>query len=1503
MKEIKLKISLDGSGKVVSQIDDIGDGLHDLDVRDARHAKQALDQIDRTTFNHLRSQLKNTSQQLQEFGDNIKARGQDISQFGRSLTVGVTLPLLGLGVAALKTFADVEMAVASISTIKPEIDTKVLFSQLNEMSTRVPQTAVQLGEGLYNIFSSINVTHAEGLKLLENFARGATAAQTDAKTFGTAVLGVMNAYKLSVEDAAHISDVFFNTVNLGVVTGEQLATQLGEVTQAAKNAGVGFDELGALIVGVTKEGGNASVNINNLSDFLQKLPTKESSAALKQLGVDVQIDGKFRPVIDVLGDLKTKLDAMPPAAKALAMQKIFPDSQARIGALTLLSQLDAVKEALEVNKTTAGAADAAYKKIAGTASVQFQLLKNTTVAILAEIGSALLPVLQPIIIWISQNLIPAVKQAVESFKTWSPQMQRIAVIAGALVAALGPALVVIGGIVTAVGSFVAAAGALGGVGTLITVISAAFAGLAAGVGAIVTVVYAVSKAWDEGLGPIASAAVMMVGSVIAAFVPFIGIPIMVFGIAVTIYKVWESNFGGIRDFTLKVWEVIKSAFDVALNAISNLTSEIGGEIVRWWIENYPLIEKIVTNVSQTIRKILEGFASWVTTFWTNHGATIKTVLGAAWDAVKFVVMNAVKGILSVITIFLHLVNGDWGSAWNELKDLAGKALNQLWIMVVGIVKGINTALNKAVDVALEVGYNIVAGLVEGIRRKAAEAYTAAGGLAVGIANALRGGLIINSPSLVTMDIGESVGEGLELGMNNKTASVKSAAKKLADETIKELSEAVKEFQKVAGMSPDQINRTVQSDRFKQAASDLKEIIKLRAELGINQDLGLPQTPYDVSSELKDLTARKQAIEANTKALEDFEQAALESVETLRQERQAFEDFKTSIEQSGGKKLIDLQEEIKLIGVTDDIERQRITNYFDLLRLRQDMQNDGYGEGQIDEAADILKLEQARAFELQRIAQIRKETVAGQNMGLDLEKQLFQLQNGNRELSEYEKTLQKIETDLKNISPDQKEYLLNLAQQIDAQKAFNQQYKETYDFIRDSLDILTDSGTSFGEKMKSIFGGIADKFKQMILDMTAQWLTSKLFGGGGSGTFGGIFDSIKKLFGLGGSGSGASGGNASGGGGGFSLNSIRQLFGGGSGSSSNIRTAVGAHGNSSLPGAFQVSGAGGARGANGGFGLAGGLAIAGMAANILGGLIGGRAGGILSSTGTGLSIGASIGSIIPGVGTVVGAAVGAAVGFIAGLLGGDPKRRIDAKENMPKLREGFAKALAELKQLASDKNAILSDPKGAIDKAMELRGQIESGFGIKFESKKYRAVAKTQITQKLVEADALIANIRAFADTAKMANTAESRLKPEFAGGVYMDSAFMKQYSTFKRRNGMLAGAFTGRDTLPSMLAAGEMVLNPVQQARAIAAAGFDIFQHAQIPNYAGGTYVAPQISAPSFAAPMGANATVVQSGDVNVKVELHNVDVREDSYLVFETEKGKRKVISIFKEAKINKEI
>lgn len=408
----------------------------------------------------------------------------------------------------------------------------------------------------------------------------------------------------------------------------------------------------------------------------------------------------------------------------------------------------------------------------------------------------------------------------------------------------------------------------------------------------------------------------------------------------------------------------------------------------------------------------------------------------------------------------------------------------------------------------------------------------------------------------------------------------------------------------------------------------------------------------------------------------------------------------------------------------------------------------------------------------------------------------------------------------------------------AQEEANRQYEQFRDTILDGLDAMQDGAGSF-------FSWMYDRFKNFLKQMVAEWLASKFFkmfygggnaqaaqGSGGGGILGGLFQG---LFGGGANGQGPGStpmfnGNATNIYGGpnqtISNSGSSQLF-----NTLNLRgggtyTAGGSGGGW----ASMFTGEGGLFGPVGGSRIGGYLSGAGTLASVFGGLIPGRAGSAISAGGTGMALGAQVGALIPVIGPIVGALVGGGIGALFGWLFGNKAEKKDKKEKLPQLMQGFTDSMKQLRDLINDVRTLRIDPDSAISQATQIRQQIASGFGIQFESKKYQKESQKLITQRLVEADSLITELRNVSEISRAASERERRLLPEFAGGVYMSPAF-------RRFNGMLGGAWTGRDTIPAMVAAGEMILNPMQQSRVRANAGGDPFRGAGIPGYADGGVV------------------------------------------------------------------
>jgi TP901 family phage tail tape measure protein len=365
--------------------------------------------------------------------------GKRMASIAGGLALGIGAGVVaGLG-AGVKAAGDLQQSVANISTIKPEIDTTAVFASLNKMQRTVPQSAAELGDALYNVFSSVDLKPImdkngqviksatdQGLQLVQNFAEGAVGAGTDTATFGTAVMGVMNAYKLSVDDAAKVSDVFFNTVNSGVISGQELAGSLGVVTGSAKSAGLSIDEMGGFIVGITKEGGTAQNNLQHLNSLFVKMASPDVLKGFKELGIaTTDANGNFLPMTERLGKLKSMLSTMSQSKQADVLKNLFGDETSAAAATVIMSELDSVNKAIDDNKNKAGAAHEAFIKMNATFNSQMGILKNTLSSIGIELGGKLLPYITPIVTWIAQKLPDAMEYLGTKSNEFWPKIQPI----------------------------------------------------------------------------------------------------------------------------------------------------------------------------------------------------------------------------------------------------------------------------------------------------------------------------------------------------------------------------------------------------------------------------------------------------------------------------------------------------------------------------------------------------------------------------------------------------------------------------------------------------------------------------------------------------------------------------------------------------------------------------------------------------------------------------------------------------------------------------------------------------------------------------------------------------------------------------------------------------------------------------------------------------------------------------------------------------------------------
>jgi TP901 family phage tail tape measure protein len=267
-------------------------------------------------------------------------------------------------------------------------------NQVLALSRTVPQSAATLAKGLYDIASS-GFSGADGMTILKTSAIAATAGMTTADVSAKAITATLNAYGRQASDSSDISDVLFKTVEVGVITFEELASGMGTWIGMAAAAKVPVDEAAAAIAAMTLSGIGAAESGTALNRVMTALisPGEELTNTLAELGYE---SGAQALETDGLRGVMEKLRGAT-GGNITEMQALFPEVRALKGALALTANegqnFANTFDQITDKTARAGAAEAAYAEQSKALSVQWDLTKSSMNGFAIEVGNRLLPIL------------------------------------------------------------------------------------------------------------------------------------------------------------------------------------------------------------------------------------------------------------------------------------------------------------------------------------------------------------------------------------------------------------------------------------------------------------------------------------------------------------------------------------------------------------------------------------------------------------------------------------------------------------------------------------------------------------------------------------------------------------------------------------------------------------------------------------------------------------------------------------------------------------------------------------------------------------------------------------------------------------------------------------------------------------------------------------------------------------------------------------------------------
>lgn len=357
----------------------------------------------------FRAQMTAAANSVQGFERSVESSSSKTQTFGQKISnslrsaVGVRGLIAGFTGAAVaigysvRSAAQFEAAMRNVNSISGLSDQALqqMSSSVLNLSTQLPQSATTLAEGLYEIASS-GFQGAAGMQVLESSALAASAGLSTTDTAAKAITSVLNAYGLSASHAADVSDVLFQTVNLGVVSFDELASQLGDVVGMAAAAGVEIDEVGAAIAAMTLAGISAAESTTSLNALLRALidPSDELVGVYDEM--DVASGEAALAQFGLYGTMERLREST--GGNVTELMKLFPEIRAARGAFALMSasgeNYRKTQEGITNEQERAGATQRAFNEQMEATGNQAKLLGNKIQAAAIQFGTALLPAVQ-----------------------------------------------------------------------------------------------------------------------------------------------------------------------------------------------------------------------------------------------------------------------------------------------------------------------------------------------------------------------------------------------------------------------------------------------------------------------------------------------------------------------------------------------------------------------------------------------------------------------------------------------------------------------------------------------------------------------------------------------------------------------------------------------------------------------------------------------------------------------------------------------------------------------------------------------------------------------------------------------------------------------------------------------------------------------------------------------------------------------------------------------------
>ena len=624
--------------------------------------------LDISNFTSQLNLAQSQAQKLAQKNSQLFDVGQSMTNMGKALTVGLTVPLMGIAAASVKVGNEFQAQMSRVQAISGATGDQLdkLKGQAIQLGAQTAFSAKEAAQGMENL-ASAGFQVNEIMDAMPGVLDLAAVSGGDVAASSEAMASSLRAFGLEATQAGHVADVFARAAaDTNAETGD-MAEAMKYVAPVAHAMGLSLEETAAAIGIMADAGIKGSQAGTTLRGSLTRLarPTKAMTKSMEELGVSFyDANGNMIPLREQIGQLQSATAGLTQEERNRHLVTLY-GQESLSGMLALL---DAGPEKLDKMTQSLINSDGAAAQMAATMQDNLASKIEQMFGAMESAGIIIQQILEPML----TKVVGGITSLIEAFVNMSPIGQQMIVIFAGMVAALGPLLLIVGTAITMFVKFKIAIEFLG----------PAFMGTAGTIGLVIGIIYALVAAF------------MIAYTKSETFRNFID----------KLVSTLKSGLAVALEWTVEKLKMLWEWFQKAGQVVAEFGQAIGDDMSAGWDSFMSSIGKAGTSVGEFISGGLEELGG---AFGKVGGVMAITV--SIFTKVGLAMMGLTGPIGLIISLILALV-----SAWMRTGEINADGLTQVFDNLTTTISSAADMISTYLPIFVQKGTEILLKLIEGM---------------------------------------------------------------------------------------------------------------------------------------------------------------------------------------------------------------------------------------------------------------------------------------------------------------------------------------------------------------------------------------------------------------------------------------------------------------------------------------------------------------------------------------------------------------------------------------------------------------------------------------------------------------------------------------------------------------------------------------------------------------------------------------------------------------------